>query len=142
MLFYQASAPTGWTIKTTGFTNNSMLVLGTSLAQGGSEDARSFNPTVAAVAAGNHTHTISTQSGHAHSFSGTTGANSGAGKDQGGGSNDCAPDPHTHNFSGSTGSGGSHSHGGATGGGGSHGHTMTYDTYNPYYVRVICATKD
>jgi len=143
MVFYQASPPVGWTIKTTGFNNNSMIVLGTSyVASGGSEDARSFNPTVAATAVGNHTHTISTQANHSHSFAGTTSANSGSGKDQGGGSNDCAPHPHTHTFAGTSGASGSHNHGGGTGGSGSHSHTMTYDTYNPWYVRLIAATKD
>jgi hypothetical protein len=141
MLFYQASAPVGWVLKTTGFNTNSMLCIGTSLATGGSEDARLFNPTISTNAVGNHSHSISTQANHSHTYSGTTSVNSGAGKDQGGGSNDCAEDPHTHTFSGTTNGGGSHNHGGTTGNGGSHSHSVNYDTYNPWYVRVIAATK-
>lgn len=144
MLFAQSGAPVGWTKKTTGFTTNASIVvtIGSGGGQGGSQDSRSFNPAVSAVATGTHSHTISTQLAHAHSFSGTTGASTGGTVDQGDGNSDAADDNHVHNFSGGTGNSGAHSHGGATGTNGNHNHTINYSSFAPYYWTVIAATKD
>ncbi len=135
MLFLQASAPVGWTIKTTGFTNNSMIVLGTSYALGGSADARTYNPNVVAAGAGAHSHSISSEANHTHT--GNTNLETKTGTNV---ATDGGPDSHYHYFT--TDPAGAHSHGGATGGEANHAHSMSYDTYDPYYARVIAATKD
>lgn len=145
MVFRQASAPTGWTIVTAGFNNNSMLVLGTSyVSSGGSQDARSFNPAVSAAANGGHSHTTGSHTltlsqipSHNHSTGGygnfivTSGATHGAAGDSYG----------TRSVTGSSGGGGSHNHG-STSTQSAHSHVMSYSSYAPYYTRLIAATKD
>jgi hypothetical protein len=159
MLFGQASAPTGWTKKTTGFTTNSMIVVSTGAGggAGGAADARSFDPGVSSVAVGTHSHTtaghtltITEMPSHDHRINGNGGsdANSyGLGSSGlSGGKTGAGGTYYSTNSAGidimeNTGGGGSHTHG-ATGLSGSHNHTINYSAYNPYYFTVIAATKD
>jgi hypothetical protein len=124
-----------------------MLVVstGAGIGQGGSADARSYNPSIAAVATGDHSHTtaphtltIPEMPSHTHppkaggynfmTFShGVTG-----------GSGDRF---NSTTETGSTGGGASHSHG-DTGTDGGHNHTINYSNYAPFYFTLIAATKD
>lgn len=149
MLFGQASAPVGWTQKVTGFSDDAMIVVSTTLGggagQGGSADARSYNPLISAIAVGNHTHstgshtlTTAEMPAHTHApqagyatFMSSSGNTHGSGGDSYG----------TFGNTASAGGGLAHNHG-ATGSGGAHNHTMNYSNYAPYYFTIIAATKD
>lgn len=146
MLFGQAAAPVGWTKKTTGFSNNAMIVVttGSGAGQGGSADARAFDPSVSAVAAGGHSHTTGNHTltvaeipSHRHSappglsFTSYTG----------GGIVDSGNTSSAFSNTDYTGGGGSHNHG-STSTRANHNHTINYDSYDPFYFRMIAATKD
>ncbi len=76
-----------------------------------------------------HTHSISSDGSHAHTYSGTTGDVS-ATSSKSKGDYDVADNHHTHSYSGTTASNGAHSHGGATGSGG----YAAFDNRPPYYA--------
>ncbi len=154
MLFGQSSAPAGWT-KKTDWQDNSMLVYTTGAAgNGGSADAKTFNPSVGNAGAhthnvASHTHTtgdhvlsIGGMPAHVHglgfNFHATSGDSEGL---SGRATTEGAPD---NTFS--EGDGNPHNHG-ATGGSVSTtddpgNHTHSYNNYTPYYQTIIAATKD
>jgi hypothetical protein len=108
MIFYQASAPTGWTKVTDSFINNTALRIITGSGGGAYSSGSSFTTIFASnrVTTGGSVSatTLSTSQIPAHSHSGSTGT---AGN---------------HGHSGSTGGAGSHSHSGSTNAAGYHGH--------------------
>ena len=146
MLFGQASAPVGWTQKVTGFSNNAMIVVttGSGAGQGGSADARSYNPAVSSVAVGNHNHStgshaLTTAEMPVHSHPAPPGLffTSYTGGGIVGSGDKAVP----FSATGNAGSGVAHNHG-STGSAGTHNHTINYSNYAPYYFRIIAATKD
>ncbi len=157
MLFGQSSAPAGWT-KKTDWQNNSMLVYTTgNIGNGGSADAKTFNPNIGN--AGAHTHAVAS---HTHGISGDGGTIAEMA------SHNHEILPHAAGYTifngnflqgalgdtyygslntGSTGGGSTHNHAGATGGAVSTtdnpgNHTHTSDSYAPYYQTIIAAIKD
>jgi len=127
VVFYQSSAPLGWTIYTTGLTNNNMLVVGTGGTTGGSTSSinyapGSFTPTGTNTAEASHTHAFTT---------GIVNNNSGI-----------------YSYGPSLGPYTDHTHSGTTIGGTSHNHTwtstLTYSPtpHTPYYAATIIAEKD
>jgi hypothetical protein len=108
MLFYQASAPTGWTKVTDSFINNAALRIVTGSGGGayssGSAFTTIFTSNRATTGGSVQATTLSTSQIPAHSHSGSTGS---------------AGD---HSHSGSTSGAGGHSHSGSTSGAGSHSH--------------------
>jgi hypothetical protein len=146
MVFYQAAAPTGWTINATP--NDAVLAV-----KGGSDAYNAAGGTLAGTwtqpnhvhAQAQHTHTIaSDNAAHTHTFSGTTNNDTSSLKDQGSGSNDCTP-RHSHVYTGTTDSANAaHDHGAATGNSAAVnvGNGATAITWRPYAALTIIASKD
>ncbi len=143
MIFFQASAPTGWTqidendVGGLSATNGNMLrvVTGTGGGTGGSDSPITFDAAHThgvsgnVVSGGAHTHSISADGEHTHSTGGGLGGfNTGTGS--------------------SIADAGSHSHGGDTGSSGGHAHSFSVTsassgpTFSPSYADVIIAEKD
>lgn len=80
-----------------------------------------------------HTHTISPDGAHTHTYSGTTGVNNDTEPAGGGSGSTVADSSHYHNYSGTTSSNGTHSHGGVTSTGGS----ASLENRPPYYALVF-----
>lgn len=166
MVFYQAAAPTGWTIDSSP--NSRMLYFSTSGGTtGGAESAISFTPSGSVGLESSHTHSTPN---HTHGVQGTSGSTAisiaqmpshthsvpegGLQSSTTGYRTSAASWSRAAQTTGPTGSGQGHTHsdgtysassGGAstTGTGSSHNHTWTStNTFNPFYAVVICASKD
>lgn len=119
--FGQSSAPTGWT-KKTDWTDNSMLIYTTgSISNGGSDNAHSWTTAITINAT---TLTLAQLPIHNHTYSRYTSLIATAGIGLNGWTTSSAQTT------------------GSTGGGGSHTHTISQDTFEPIYQKVIAATKD
>lgn len=115
MIFYQASAPTGWTKVTDNFVNNTAMRIVTGSGGGAYSSGSPFTTvfTTNRVTTGGNVQatTLSSDQIPAHSHTGSTGT---AGN---------------HGHSGSTGGAGGHSHTGLTSAAGAHNHAYTF--YGP-----------
>ena len=116
MIFYQASAPTGWTKVTDSFVNNTAMRIVTGSGGGayssGSSFTTIFTSNRATTGGSVQSTTLSSNQMPAHSHSGSTGSTG------------------SHSHSGSTGNQDrNHTHSGGTSGAGSHNHGYTY--YGP-----------
>lgn len=121
MLFFQASAPVGWTQVTTQNDKTLRIVSSTGGGTGGTN----------AMSTGlSHTHTISSDGGHTHSSPITTGTPSSTNDYTAGSGNSLATSGHTHTVT--IASDGAHTHTGATG--------STAPTFQ--YIDVIACSKD
>jgi hypothetical protein len=114
MVFYQASAPTGWTKVTDSFINNTAMRIVTGSGGGAYSSGSSFTTiftTNRATTGGSiQATTLTTSQMPAHGHSGSTGS---AG---------------SHGHTGNIGSGGFHNHGGGTAGAGGHSHPLPRNT--------------
>lgn len=113
MVFYQASAPTGWTKVTDASVNNTALRIVTGSGGGAYSSGSAFTTIFASSRStsggGVQATTLSTSQIPAHSHTGSTGT---AGN---------------HGHSASTGGAGGHSHSGSTSGAGGHSHSLNYN---------------
>lgn len=164
--FFQASAPTGWTISNSHH-DKAMRVVSTGNWGSGSGGSTTFStawnsvatqatapgtdsvaPSGTAASAGSHQHSISSDGGHSHTWGDTNIDPAG-----GGGNLYWVG---TQNSNGTSGAG-AHSHSGSTSGGdGSHSHsvttsahshtvnshTHTISSFTPSFINLIVATKD
>ena len=120
MVFYQTSAPTGWTIDSSNDNAMMRVVSSSGGGSGGSDSPISFSHS---HTTGNHTLTINEIPSHNHSYTTTFAPASGFASGAGGSTQ-------TQNT-------------GSTGGGASHNHGNTNSvSYSPKYVDMIVATKD
>lgn len=150
--FFQASAPTGWTIDNT-HNDKAMRIVSTGNFGSGSGGATVFstawtNGTTSTVApsgstdAQSPTGTATGVGDHSHTYSGTTSTAQVGAEDQ---TFSGATNSHRHTFSGTTSNGGAHSHSVTTT---AHSHAVTTTGHNhtlsftPAFINLIVASKD
>ena len=120
MIFFQASAPTGWTKSTA---NNDKALRVVSGNGGGTGGSAAFSSPAHNIASAAHTLAVNEIPSHSHSHTVITTNTSGGTKGYGN-------------------NGGGNSNTGNTGGGGSHTHNTSGSITTPHYIDVIVCAKD